>query len=117
MALTILIKQPNANQIISTLNFASIMLIFVGGIIGAFAVILPGISGGFLLLLMGIYATLINAIKTFNILTLLPFICGMIIGLILGAKFMKNVKQISKTHLLCYYWFGIWFSHCTISRI
>lgn len=101
MALTILIKQPNANQIISTLNFASIMLIFVGGIIGAFAVILPGISGGFLLLLMGIYATLINAIKTFNILTLLPFICGMIIGLILGAKFMK--KMLNKYPKLTYY--------------
>lgn len=93
MALTIFIKQPNANNIITTLDFATISLIFVGGILGAFAVILPGISGGFLLLLLGIYTTLINAIKTFNILTLLPFVFGMIIGLVLGAKFMKSMLK------------------------
>lgn len=101
MALMILIKQPNSNQIITTLDFATVSLIFVGGIVGAIAVILPGISGGFLLLLMGIYTTLINAVKTLNILTILPFVFGMIIGLILGAKFMK--KMLNKYPKLTYY--------------
>ncbi len=41
------------------------VMLFVGGIAGASAMILPGVSGAYLLLLLGLYDTIINSIKTF----------------------------------------------------
>ncbi len=42
---------------------ANFVLLIVGGIAGASAMILPGVSGAYLLLLLGLYDTIINAIK------------------------------------------------------
>ncbi|MEL6498519.1 MAG: DUF368 domain-containing protein [Planctomycetota bacterium] len=41
------------------------VMLVVGGIAGASAMILPGVSGAYLLLLLGLYDTIINSIKTF----------------------------------------------------
>lgn len=41
------------------------VMLFVGGIAGASAMILPGVSGAYLLLLLGLYDTIINSIKVF----------------------------------------------------
>ncbi|RNC81282.1 MAG: DUF368 domain-containing protein [Phycisphaera sp.] len=42
---------------------ANIVMLVIGGIAGASAMILPGVSGAYLLLLLGLYDTIINAIK------------------------------------------------------
>ena len=42
---------------------ASIVMLFLGGVAGASAMILPGVSGAYLLLLLGLYDTIVNAIK------------------------------------------------------
>ena len=42
---------------------ANFVMLVVGGIAGASAMILPGVSGAYLLLLLGLYDTIINAIK------------------------------------------------------
>jgi putative membrane protein len=42
---------------------ANIIMLIIGGIAGASAMILPGVSGAYLLLLLGLYDTIINAIK------------------------------------------------------
>ncbi|MEO1510872.1 MAG: DUF368 domain-containing protein, partial [Planctomycetota bacterium] len=41
-----------------------VVMLAVGGIAGASAMILPGVSGGYLLLLLGLYETIIEAIKS-----------------------------------------------------
>lgn len=41
----------------------SIVMLALGGVAGASAMILPGVSGAYLLLLLGLYDTIVNAIK------------------------------------------------------
>lgn len=42
---------------------AGIVMLLLGGVAGASAMILPGVSGAYLLLLLGLYDTIVNAIK------------------------------------------------------
>jgi len=54
---------------------------------------LPGISGSLVLLLLGSYQFVISAIKMLDVITLSPFILGMIISfLFLPAEIMKSFK-------------------------
>ena len=55
------------------------------------AMILPGISGSFILVLLGMYKTLIAAVADRNWMTLLIFICGAIIGLLVFSRIIKLV--------------------------
>ncbi|MBX2808259.1 MAG: DUF368 domain-containing protein [Cellvibrionaceae bacterium] len=57
-------------------------MMFLAGAIAICAMILPGISGSFILLLMGMYAVVINALKTWDILLLSSFAGGCIVGLL-----------------------------------
>lgn len=43
--------------------------------------ILPGISGSFILVLLGKYFYIMEAVKTFDIVTLLVFLAGACIGI------------------------------------
>ncbi len=54
---------------------------FFAGAVTICAMILPGISGSFLLLMMGMYAAVLGAAHDKEIVPLLIFICGAIVGL------------------------------------
>lgn len=56
--------------------------IFLSGAIAICAMILPGISGSFILLLLGKYQFMMSAVSEFNILILIIFIVGALIGII-----------------------------------
>jgi len=56
--------------------------IFISGMIAICAMILPGISGSFILLLLGKYKFMIEAIKSFDLITVIVFILGAIIGIL-----------------------------------
>ena len=62
------------------------VFIFLCGVIGITAMILPGLSGSFLLLILGKYAYVTGALKNpldgSNAIILLVFLSGMIIGLL-----------------------------------
>ena len=58
------------------------------GILAAFAMLIPGISGSFVLLVLGTYQTIFSAVSDFNIPLLIPAAAGIIIGLVLGARFI-----------------------------
>jgi putative membrane protein len=64
-------------------------LVFLSGVAGGAAMIVPGVSGSFLLLLMGMYTTFIAAVNDLN----LPFLAMIGLGLVVGvfgvAKFMS----------------------------
>lgn len=60
--------------------------IFVSGAIAICAMILPGISGAFILLLLGKYEFILNAAKDFNVIILLIFAMGCVVGLISFAN-------------------------------
>ncbi len=71
--------------------------VFVCGVVGICAMILPGISGAFILLILGKYHDITGIIKdtlklhitTHNVLTVLVFVCGCAIGLILFSKCLR----------------------------
>ncbi|MCW7553227.1 DUF368 domain-containing protein [Endozoicomonas gorgoniicola] len=71
---------------IGTLTPASLtptpLILFFAGSIAICAMILPGISGSFLLLLMGLYATVLQALKTLDLMVLTVFASGCVVGLL-----------------------------------
>ena len=56
--------------------------ILISGAIAICAMILPGISGSFILLLIGMYTTILGAVKGAQIDILLLFVAGCVIGLL-----------------------------------
>ncbi len=55
--------------------------LFFSGMLAIVAMILPGISGSFILLIIGQYDYILNAVKSLDILTLLPVGIGAMIGI------------------------------------
>jgi len=73
-----------------------LLIVFLAGIIGVSALMLPGLSGSFVLLLMGMYTIIMPAIEevTHNplgpeLLTVLVFGLGMLVGLLSFAKVLS----------------------------
>jgi putative membrane protein len=67
----------------------SYLYIFISGAVAICAMILPGISGAFILVLMGSYSSILQAISNKEILKILSFVAGAIIGLLTFSKFLK----------------------------
>jgi putative membrane protein len=65
------------------------ILLVLAGIFSAIAMIIPGISGAFLLLVIGLYRTVIQSIKDFNIPLLIPLAIGILAGLLAGAALVR----------------------------
>ena len=57
------------------------LFIFLCGAIAICAMILPGISGSFILVLLGKYFYIMEAVKSFRITVMLPFMAGAVIGI------------------------------------
>jgi putative membrane protein len=62
--------------------------LFAGGCIAVCAWILPGLSGSFLLLVLGLYQTVIAAIKNFELLTLGYLGLGCVVGLMCFSRIL-----------------------------
>ena len=63
--------------------------IFISGAVAISAMILPGISGSFILLMLKKYAYIFNAIGHFNFAVIIPFVIGMITGLVLFSRVLS----------------------------
>ena len=63
--------------------------IFISGCIAICAMILPGISGSFILVLMGSYHTVLTAIKDKDLLTVLIFLSGCLVGILSFSRLLK----------------------------
>lgn len=66
----------------------SLPFIFFCGSLAICAMILPGISGAFILLLIGKYEYMITALTSFNLLVIVVFAMGCVVGLTLFSKFL-----------------------------
>ena len=73
----------------------STWVFFVAGAIAICAMILPGVSGSFLLLTMGMYEAVLGAVNDRDLLVLLVFVVGAIIGL---AAFSSVLHWALRTH-------------------
>lgn len=63
--------------------------LFFAGAIAICAMILPGISGSFILLLMGLYPTVLLAVKQLDLGVLWVFAAGCVCGLLAFSRFLR----------------------------
>lgn len=100
MFFTILQKKFDATQMSSAMpeiTFPLELRIFIAGILGAIAMIIPGISGSLIMLMMGVYPIIVTCIPSLfepskflhALFLLLPNGVGVIIGLLSGAKLIS----------------------------
>ena len=62
--------------------------VFFAGAVGIAALVLPGISGAFILVLLGQYGRVIGAIASLDVMTLIPFALGALVGLATIARLL-----------------------------
>jgi len=76
------------------------VFLFLAGILGATAMIIPGISGAFVLLVIGMYRTVLQAVSDFNIILIIPVVLGAVVGLLISAAFVRFllIKAPRKTY-------------------
>ncbi|AXY42292.1 DUF368 domain-containing protein [Halomonas sp. JS92-SW72] len=79
---------PAVMPLITLLGSPNLMLI-VGGAIAISALLLPGVSGSFLLLTMGLYGTVMQGIRTFDMGLIAVFGVGCLIGLFFFSRLLS----------------------------
>ena len=67
----------------------TIPYLFFSGAIAICAMILPGISGAFILVIMGSYSSVLQAINDKNLLKIMSFCLGAIVGILSFSKVLK----------------------------
>ena len=77
---------PNDQKPITALTAGNALLLFLAGLVGSMAVLLPGISGSLLLLVLGVYSTVIGALSNFNLPIIMVIGAGVIVGLLISSK-------------------------------
>ena len=71
----------------------SLIVIFISGLIAICAMILPGISGSFLLLLLGQYQYMLNALNSRNLIEIIVFCIGAVIGILGFSKLLNYLLE------------------------
>jgi putative membrane protein len=64
-------------------------VLFVSGAIAICAMILPGISGSFILLILGQYRFLLDAVRSFDLVSILPAAIGAVIGILTFSRILS----------------------------
>ncbi len=81
-------------EIITNLTPSMYLFLFVSGIIGSSAMIIPGISGSFMLLVLGVYPTVISAVSNLHFDIIIVTGLGIAIGFIVMSRivgyFLRN---------------------------
>jgi putative membrane protein len=77
--------------------------LFVCVMVAICAMILPGLSGAFLLLMLGVYDYVLGALVSFDLITILIFAAGCVLGLLLFSRIigwaLKHYHQLSYAFL------------------
>lgn len=68
--------------------------------LAAVTMIIPGISGSFVMMLLGVYETIIGALKDLNFWVIIPFAIGAVFGIIFGSRLITML--INKNRLMVY---------------
>lgn len=79
---------PGLMPLVSTIGNESLVLV-VAGSIAISAMLLPGVSGSFLLLTMGLYSTVLGAVRNFDMATILLFGGGCLMGLVVFSRVLS----------------------------
>lgn len=82
---------------LANINFIQAFLLLIVGIVAAATMVIPGISGSFMLMLLGYYEPIVETVSNLtnfsqlahNLIILIPFGIGVLIGIILIAKLIE----------------------------
>ncbi len=74
-------------------GFLSMIVQFLGGILLAAALVLPGISASHFLYILGIYDSVMENVSNFELLPLLPMALGAVIGAFLTARALESLIE------------------------
>ena len=93
---------------LNNLNIGGYGILFLVGVVAAATMVIPGVSGSLVLMLLGYYLPIVNSIKDLthfnnigsNLLILIPFGIGVVVGIILIAKLIEWLlkKYEAKTY-------------------
>jgi len=81
-----------------SLSMVQFIFLFLSGWLASMAMILPGISGSLLLLLVGVYPTVIQSIKEFQIGRMFVFGLGVLLGLFITSKVIQWIFTHYPSH-------------------
>lgn len=68
---------------------ASFLVLMAAGVISSVSLVLPGISGSYMLLLLGLYESVMRAVKALDISLLLPLGFGIVAGILFITKLLQ----------------------------
>lgn len=108
LSLTFMNRHNNSFNLVN-IDLVKILILFFVGVIASATMIIPGISGSFVLMLLGFYKPIVNTISNLtdfsllshNLLVLIPFGLGVVIGIVLIAKLIEYL--LKKHEVLTYY--------------
>lgn len=81
LLVALFLAQPEMDFNITGLDTRAVLLVFAAGFLSTATVIIPGISGSMILVLIGMYSTMIAAVRDFNLPILLVLAAGALFGL------------------------------------
>lgn len=95
------LKSGDSVVSLTNLGLSNYLLLFIVGVIAAATMVIPGISGSFVLMLLGYYKPIVDTIKNLtnmsmlkdNLLILIPFGIGIVIGIIGVAKLIEYLLK------------------------
>lgn len=101
VAIFAFLKEGNIVVSFSNLNLIGYVLLFLVGMVAAATMVIPGVSGSFVLMLIGYYKPIIDTISELtkfknlgsNMMILIPFGLGILIGIVLVAKLIEFLLE------------------------
>lgn len=86
--------------------------LFWSSAVAIMAMVLPGISGSFILFILGQYKFILDSVKSFDIISLLPVAAGIIVGIMTFTRILtwllKHYKNITITLLVGFMMGSLW---------
>ncbi|MDE8735251.1 DUF368 domain-containing protein, partial [Eubacteriales bacterium DFI.9.88] len=86
------------------ISFGLCLWIFAAVAISTIAMILPGISGSLMMLLVGIYAVVMEAVASIDLVLMIPIGLGVIVGLFVGIKVIKKCYAFILRRYILSFW-------------
>lgn len=97
VVLMMIVDKGSSSVSLSNLNALGYIVLFFVGMLASATMVVPGISGSFTLMLIGYYEPILNVVNELtsfknigsNLLIMLPFLLGVVIGIVVIAKVIE----------------------------
>lgn len=93
-------------NLMSATTDVNFLLLLTGGALASTTMILPGVPGSSILIVLGIYDNMLFYIRSLNLLKLIYFCLGSIIGVVFLLKILDRIYS-SYRNLISYYFAGL----------